>query len=246
INDAPLFDAVADLTISEDAAEQTVNLTGIAACPFEVQPMRITASSSNSGLIPDPSVDYTSPNAVGALRLKPVANLSGTALITVLLEDGGQDDNLATAADNLTATRTFLVTVNPVNDAPTLDPVGNLSLTEDDAEQTVNLTGISAGGGESQPLRVTASSSNTGLIPNPAVTYSSADPTGSIRFTPVADQSGTALIIVTVEDGGLDVNLCSAVDYVTTTRILSVTVAAVNDAPTLDSLSDLGVNEDAP
>lgn len=194
-------------------------MTGIQAGPFEVQPMRISATSSNPGLIPNPAVDYTSPTSTGALRLQPVANLSGTALITVLLEDGGQDEDLSTVADNLMATRTFLVTVNPVNDVPTLDPVGNLSLTEDDAEQTVNLSGISAGGGESQPLRVTAASSNTALIPNPSVTYSSADATGLIRFTPVADQSGTALISVTVEDGGLDGNLGTAADNATTTRI---------------------------
>jgi hypothetical protein len=245
INDAPSFDAISDLTISEDASEQTVNLTGIQAGPFEVQPMRISASSSNPGLIPNPAVDYTTPNATGALRLQPVANLSGTALITVVLEDGGQDDDLATVADNLMETRTFLVTVNPVNDAPTLDSVGNLSLTEDDAEQTVNLSGISAGGGESQPLRVTAASSNTALIPDPSVTYSSADATGLIRFTPVADQSGTALISVTIEDGGLDGNLGTAADNATTTRIFSVTVAAVNDAPTLNTLSDLNIDEDA-
>ena len=245
INDAPLFDAISDLTISEDAPEQTVNLTGIQAGPFEVQPMRISASSSNPGLVPNPVVDYTSPNATGALRLQPAADLSGTALITVLLEDGGQDEDLSTLADNLMATRTFLVTVNPVNDAPTLDPVGNLSLNEDDAEQTVNLSGISAGGGETQNLRVTASSSNTGLIPDPAVTYTSADATGSIRFTPVADQSGTALITLTVEDGGLDSDLSTAGDNATTTRIFSVTVAAVNDAPTLNTLSDLSINEDA-
>jgi hypothetical protein len=48
----------------------------------------------------------------------------------------------------------------------------------------VNLSGISGGGGESQPLRVTATSSNPGLIPNPAITYASPDGTGSIAFAP--------------------------------------------------------------
>ena len=34
--------------------------------------------------------------------------------------------------------------------------------------------------------------------------YNSPNPTGGIVFTPAANQSGTASIIVTVEDGGLD------------------------------------------
>ncbi|MEO2016921.1 MAG: VCBS repeat-containing protein, partial [Fuerstiella sp.] len=60
----------------------------------------------------------------------------------------------------------------PGNEVPTLDAISDLTIDEDASEQTVNLTGISAGGGESQPLRVTTTSSKTSLIPHPAVTYS--------------------------------------------------------------------------
>jgi Ca2+-binding RTX toxin-like protein len=121
------------------------------------------------------------------------------------------------------------VTFNAVNDDPTLNAIGNVSIAEDASEQTVNLSGITAGGGESQPLRVTASSSNTDLIPNPAVTYTSANTTGSIVFTPVADQSGTATITVTVEDGGLDNNLSTAGDNATFSRTFDVTVDLLDD-----------------
>ena len=48
---------------------------------------------------------------------------------------------------------------------------------------------------------MTASSTNTALIPNPAVTYASPNATGSLTFTPVAGQSGTATVAVTVTDG---------------------------------------------
>ncbi|MCS5584346.1 MAG: VCBS repeat-containing protein, partial [Pseudomonadales bacterium] len=70
---------------------------------------------------------------------------------------------------NATTIRTFEVTVNPVNDVPTLDPIADVTLEEDAPEQTVDLTGITAGGGETQPLRGTATSSNTDLIPDPTV-----------------------------------------------------------------------------
>jgi hypothetical protein len=87
-------------------------------------------------------------------------------------------------------TLSFSVTVNPVNDAPTLDQPDDLIIDEDAPEQTVSLSGIAAGGGESQPLSITATSSDPAIIADPAVIYSSADPSGSLTFTPVADQHG--------------------------------------------------------
>ncbi|MFM8726949.1 MAG: hypothetical protein ACKON9_17700, partial [Planctomycetaceae bacterium] len=161
------------------------------------------------------------------------------------VEVGGLDGNLRTAVDNATTTRIFSVTVAAVNDAPTLDSLSDLGVNEDAPQQTVNLSGITAGGGETQPLQVTASSSNTGLIPNPAVAYTSANSTGSIKFTPVADQSGTALITVVVTDGGLDGDLSTASDNLTVTRTFLVTVAAVNDKPTIAGVAGLQLVQNA-
>jgi len=246
VNDVPTLDQPSDLTIAEDAAQQTVNLTGITAGGGESQPLKVTVSSSNTTLIATPSVTYTSPGSTGSIAFTPTANLSGSSVITIVVEDGGLDRNLATAGDNLTVTKSFTVTVTPVNDVPLLDQPGDLTIAEDAAQQTVNLTGIAAGGGESQPLRVTASSSNPGLIPNPSVSYTSAASTGSISFTPVADQSGTAVITITVEDGGLDGNLTTAGDNLTFSRSLTVTVTPVNDVPTINTVADLTIAEDAP
>ncbi|MBI5774529.1 MAG: SBBP repeat-containing protein, partial [Verrucomicrobia bacterium] len=107
--------------------------------------------------------------------------------------------------------------------------VSSLSINEDAGAQTVNLSGISAGAGESQTLTVTTASSNTALIPTPGVTYTSANTTGSISFTPVANASGTVTISVTVSDNGGTAN--GGVDAVTST--FTVVLNAVNDAPTL-------------
>ena len=51
---------------------------------------------------------------------------------------------------------------------------------------------------------MTATSSNTDLIADPAVSYTSDESTGSLKFTPVADQHGTSTITVTVEDAGVN------------------------------------------
>ena len=131
-----------------------------------------------------------------------------------------------------TTTDTISIGVTPVNDEPTLDELSDITIDEDAPKQTINLTGITAGGGETQVFSVTAVSDNTGLIPDPTVTYSSADSTGTLKFTPVADQSGTATITVTVEDGGLDNNLATPGDNGVINRTFSVMVAPINDEPT--------------
>ena len=103
-------------------------------------------------------------------------------MVTVTVDDGGGVNN--------TVVRTFTVTVSPVNDLPTLTAIADpAAILEDSSLQTVNLAGIAAGGGETQTLTVTATSDNTGLIPNPTVNYTSPNATGSLAYTPVAGQS---------------------------------------------------------
>jgi hypothetical protein len=230
-NQPPTLNALANVTINESAGQQTVNLSGITdGSTNESQTLTVTASSSNTGLIPNPTVTYTSPNATGSIRFTPVASAFGSAVVTVTVNDGGASNNVIS--------RTFTVTVNSVNQAPTLNTLADLTINESASQQTVNLSGIGSGAAnESQTLTVTASSSNTGLIPNPTVSYTSPNATGSISFTPVAMASGSSTITVTVNDGGTSNNVIS--------RTLTVTVNPVNQAPTLNTLANTTINENA-
>ena len=81
----------------------------------------MTATSSDTSLLPDPTVSYLTPKTFGVLTFTPVAEASGTATVTVVVEDGGADGDLATAADNATVQQTFDVTVLAINDLPVLD-----------------------------------------------------------------------------------------------------------------------------
>src|SRR6266571_1252984 len=135
VNDCPTLDILNSLTINEDAAAQAVNLTGIGPGPNESgQVLTVTASSSNPGLIPNPTVTYTSPNPTGTLNFTPVANQFGSATITVTVQDDG---GTANGGCN-TISRTFTVTVNPVNDPPIVDAGQNLSIY---SSLSVDLTG---------------------------------------------------------------------------------------------------------
>jgi hypothetical protein len=86
---------------------------------------------------------------------------------------------------------------------PTLDPLVDVTIIENNGLETIGLTGITSGGGTgAQTLTVTAVSSNPGLIPNPTVSYTSPNSTGALSFTPAANSYGTAVISVTVNNGG--------------------------------------------
>src|SRR5205807_7907757 len=54
----------------------------------------------------------------------------------------------------------------------------------------------------SQLITITAKSSNPTLIPDPTVVYTSPNSTGSLAYTSVANQTGSAVITVTVKDDG--------------------------------------------
>ncbi|MFP6649509.1 MAG: Ig-like domain-containing protein, partial [Pirellulaceae bacterium] len=192
---------------------------------------RITAFSENTSLLPSPTVEYTSASTSGILRFQPLVDAHGTVTLRVVVEDGGFDNDLATSSDNASVTTTFVVTINPQNDAPTLDPVSDITINEDAPERTVSLGGISAGPSESQPLAVTASSSNTSLIDHPEVIYTSAQSTGSLIFTPRLDAHGSSTIIVTVTDGGLDGLLSTPGDNLSHQETFTVTVNSVEDRP---------------
>lgn len=228
-NQPPTLNALANVSLNENAGAQTMTLAGISSgSSNETQSLTVTASSSNPSLIPNPAVSYTTPNATGSLTFTPVTDGFGTTTITVTINDGGTSNNIVT--------RTFVVTVNPVNDAPTLNALSSLSINQNTGLQTVSLTGISSGAAnENQTLTVIASSSHPGLIPNPAVSYTSPNATGSLSFTPTAGTTGSATITVTVNDGGTSNNIV--------TRTFAVTVNAVNQAPTLSVLANVTVNE---
>jgi hypothetical protein len=244
-NAVPTINSISDVTTVEDVDTQQIILTGITAGPNETQPLQITTSSSNTTLIAAPLVTYISDQTTGILIFTPLTNQSGNATITVQVTDGGLDANLGTNNDNASKTTVFQITVTAENDAPSIDTLANLTIGEDATQQSLILSGISAGGNESQPLTVTVESNNTDLTGQPVISYASPDSTGTLQFTPVASQSGTASITVTVTDGGLDSNLATTVDNAATTEIFDIEVIAINDPPTIDSINDVTVTEDS-
>ncbi len=198
VNDPPTFDQLPDLTINEDSGLQILPLTGIGPGPANEssQIVSIASSNSNRSLLTNVTVSYTPPGSTASLSFGTVSNASGTAVITVTANDGGGANNLFS--------RTFTVVVNPVNDAPTLSPLPDLFLQPNAGQQILALNGISAGPLDeaSQAITISATSSRPLLLPNPVVTYSSPNSSGSLRLNPAPDTTGNATITVTVQDDG--------------------------------------------
>lgn len=226
-NARPTILPLRGVSILEDESKRVIPLEGISSgAGDDHQVVRITAFASDPVLLASPIVRFKNGDDYGTLTLVPMQGQSGSATITVVVQDdggirdGGED----------TIVEQFLVEIVPVNDEPTLDPIGDRKVLEDGGREIVLLTGISSGApNEEQVLRVTAVSSNPGLIPDPTVAYSSPSATASLLFEPGTNVFGTAIITVTLQDDGGTAN--GGVD--SRSRQFTVTVSPVNDAPSI-------------
>jgi hypothetical protein len=202
VNDAPTMNTLGSVVIAEDVGLQGVNLNGISTGPANEsgQTLAITAVSSDTAIVPNPSVSYTSGSSTAFLTFTPVQNANGTVTITVTASDSGSTANGGINA----VTNTFTITLNAVNDPPTLAVLTNLTVAQDAAAQVVNLAGISAGPANesSQSLTITAVSSDAAIVPVPSIGYTGGNATGTLTFTPAPGTNGTVTLSVIVTDSG--------------------------------------------
>ncbi|NTV61943.1 MAG: tandem-95 repeat protein [Oscillochloris sp.] len=241
INDAPTLSPGSNVTVNEDSGPYNTTWFNTSSLlrgpPDEIgQTLAITTTTSNSALFSvQPSVNVST----GALTFTSGADLNGTAIVTVTLQDNG-----GTYHSGLdTSVYTFTLTVNPVNDAPTLSPGSNVTVNEDSGAYDTtwfNTSSLSRGPSDeiTQTLTITTTTSNSALFSSqPGVSIAN----GKLSFTPMATMNGTAIVTVTLQDnGGI---LYSGVD--TSTYTFTLIVNALNDAPTLTPGSNVSVGEDS-
>lgn len=91
VNDGPTLDPISDLTVDSSSGPQLVTLTGIGSgAANESQLLSVIVESSELGIVREPQVNYTSPDATGTVLLEPVAGTNGSSIITVTVSDGQQ------------------------------------------------------------------------------------------------------------------------------------------------------------
>jgi hypothetical protein len=187
-----------------------------------------TATSSAPAVVPNDSahLNLVINGSTGVLTINPATNGNGPTTITVT---GNVD------------TKSFTLTVNPVNDAPTFTKGPDQTVNEDAPPQVVTnwATNISPGpANESgQTLSFSITNSNTGLFSaGPTI-----DASGTLSYTLAANANGAANITISVKDNGGTAN--GGVD--TTSTSFVITVNSVNDAPVFTPGPDKTVLEDS-
>jgi hypothetical protein len=227
----------------DDYTATTVNAWAInltQGCKYETwQSLAFSLTNTNPALFStQPAID----SATGTLTYTLAANENGSATVTaVLYDDGGTANG---GVDRIT--ETFVITVIPVNDAPTLTTAGDQTVLEDAApvRATDFLTNISRGADNesSQSLSFTLTTDNPSLFASSLSIELSGTTSGFLCYTLAANQFGAATVTVIVKDDAGTSN--GGFDQITETFIITVT--PVNDAPTITSISDITVYEGVP
>src|SRR5436309_1698295 len=185
----------------------------------------VSGHSSNPGLVPDANILFGGSGSNRTVTLRPATNQFGSTTITLTVRDG----------DGGAASASFLLSVNSVNDPPTISSVANQSTNEDTPTAAIP---FSIGDVETPPdnLMVSGRSSNPDLVPDANIVFGGSGPNRTLTLMPAANQSGTASITITVADP----------DGASASRSFLLTVNPVNDPPTISSLPDQSTDEDTP
>ncbi len=219
-NYPPTITAIDDQTINEDGATGGLSFT-IGDVETPLGSLTVTGTSSNTTLVPNANIVITGSGANRSVVVTPTANRFGTATISIKVGDGDAE-----------TVETFLLTVNSVNDLPTITAIDNIAIPEDGATGTIAFT---VGDVETAvgSLTVTGSSSNTSLVPNENIVFGGSGANRTVQVTPAANQNGSATITITVSDG---------TGNVVETFVLAVD--AVNDLPTITAIDDVTIDQD--
>ncbi|MFL2861931.1 MAG: hypothetical protein ACJ0BJ_05010, partial [Pirellulales bacterium] len=107
----PLTNMAVHQNQSGSVVSYSVPAVGLQGQPLNGGFARVVATSSNPGLVPNPTVVYSSPDVPSVISFVPSAGESGSTTLSIQVETGGADDDLATVGDNAFATHQVEVTV---------------------------------------------------------------------------------------------------------------------------------------
>jgi uncharacterized delta-60 repeat protein len=221
----PQFVGITDRTVNEDNGPITIDFNVVDIDTPAAQ-LVVTATSSNTALLPNANLVLTT-DGLGAWRLvaTPVAEASGTSTITLTVTGDG------------TVTKTMVLTVNSVNDAPVFTKGANIVRAVDTGSfsQSGWATGIAAGGGETgQTLTFLVTNDNNALFTTQPTISSS----GTLSFTLKSGVWGLATVTVSLKDTGGTANGGVDTSAAQTFTILITNPPVISSIPTQTILED--------
>ncbi len=239
VNDAPSFTKGSDQTVLEESPAQSVIgwATALSTGPANesTQTTSFNVSNNNNTLFSvQPSV-----NATGDLSYTPLADASGVAIVTISISDDGGlvDGGVDTSVD-----QTFTISITDINDVPSFAAGASQTVLEDAGAQSVMAwaTALSAGPASesSQTLSFNVTNNNNSLFS----TQPTVDSSGNLSYTPAPNANGTATVTLNIMDNGGTAN--GGIDT-SANQAFTITVTAVNDAPSFISGGNITLLEDA-
>ena len=243
INDAPSFGDLPSITVAEDAALERVDL-GIEDPDHEMDELIVSVSVSHPELFAGDGPEVVFDLGRWWLQWQLAEDQSGQSSVILEVEDFGSDGLLGTKADNLVTQIDFELTVTPVNDPPLLPELSNVALDAGTLSYDFELTGIGPGGGESQPLRLTASADDPSLIQIPTGSVMVVGTSVDLELQPVVGAIGSTRIDILLEDGGLDGDIETSSDNLTVSSSFEVAIG-LSSFTDLDGLTRITLRGDS-
>jgi hypothetical protein len=210
--------SIADVNVNEDSDDSVLDLSATFEDP-ELYTLTLSITGNTDPGLVTASMDGTD------LTLAYAADQSGSASITVR----------ATDPSGLWIEDVCTVTVNPIDDDPVVaNPIVSVAVDEDDPDTIIDLTSVFDDldlPGDTLVFSVTGNT-NTGLVTTGIAN-------GELTLSYLSDQYGTAEVTVRATDqNGAGVSVEDT---------FTVTVAPINDAPTVVSqIADEFADEDDP
>ena len=220
LNSAPTISNIANQTINEDQRTDSLsfNVADEQSLPFQLV---VTARSSNVDLVPDANIFLSGSEEDRNIVVEPLPDANGETLIILTVTDG-----------ELSSTALFQLTVLPVNDAPTLEPIDEIHFFENAGAWVFDYS-VNDIDSSLDQIAVNLTSDNKILFPPGSIFSTGNGSTRSIHILPAIDQSGTALVTATASDG-----------FDSTRQTFRVNIAGEDDSPALSQMADITLPED--
>ncbi len=233
VNDAPVFTAGGNVTVSEDAPAYSqpwatriapaAGLLNTPATAVDEQTQIVDFVVTNNR----PSLFAVAPTitSTGLLQFTPASNAFGVATIVVRARDNGSGEGLN---QNLSAPQTFTLTISGANDPP--EGTGDSFSTTEDALLSISAPGLLANDFDTDLpndiLRATAGSS-TSLLGVPVVVNED----GSFRYDPRNVSAVQALVDGQTLVDRFTYQVADASNATSSIVTVTITISGVNDAP---------------
>jgi len=219
-NTPPTISDITNRTINEDGTTGVINFT-VDDAETAAGSLGVSGSSSNQSLVPNGNIVFGGSGGNRTVTVTPVGNQNGSATITVTVSDGQASDS-----------DTFLLTVNAVNDPPSIANIPNQTTAANQPKGPISFT-VSDIDNPVGSLTLSGTSSNQALVPNGNISFGGNGGNRTVTVTPAAGQSGSAIITVTVSDGSLNAS-----------DPFTLTVTPPPEPPVISTIPNQTIDED--